>query len=1774
MKLSFKHIKPVFVFILLGFFNLGFAQVASFTTSIDSGCSPVTIVFTNTSTGAASYLWRFGDGNTSTLTNPGAIYTNPGQYTVTLIAKNGSAGIDSVVKANLITVFKKPKANFYANPTSRCAPVTVLFHDTTTPGAGVEANWLWDFGDGNISLFQNPTHVYQSAGKYTIKFFVTDIHTCTDTIVKRNYIFLSQPSIGSFTASDSSACVPPLAVNFKSSIVSKLGGVLKYDWDFGDGSSSTLQNPKHTYASGGNFTVTLSATDSANCTGTFTKLNYININRDTAMFTYNRTLGCPPLKVSFTNTTSPLAPGSKFLWNYGDGSTSTAKDTVHFYNTPGTYSVKLLVISPSGCTDSIIDTNIITVKAAPDVNFAALDTANCQAPVTVRFFDSTVGGGLFWRWNFGDGAASNTQNPSHLYNKAGNFNISLTATGLNGCATTLTKAAFVKISPPRAKISPVPPNGCAPMQVHFYDSTQSVDPLVAWHWVFGDAAANPAGSDTSDVENPLYTYKNTGKYIVTLSVLTKGGCRDTIHYCCIQSGIKPESDFTAAPATHCFSDTGYVRFTNLTNTHPVPADSFFWSFGYGGVSYLENPKDRYHTKPTQYTVTLVSFNNGCPDSLVKKNYITVEPPYSIFLYSQPKCNPDSVYFTDSSVEATSIKWSFGDGDTTAPLAPHKVLLHVYKDTGVYTVMHWAYNDTAGCRDSTTQQIPVFQPPAGFTASDSTGCLPLTVRFSSINTAPGNTYLWNFGNGDSSINSRPAEIYTEPGGFTVTLKIKTASGCLLQTIKKKYINPSGPYSNFAISPTTGCLPFNTVFADSSTSVFPISSSVLALGDGRKINITTETQSIVYDSVPKNQNIGYSVTLYVTDTKGCTGSKTLTVQPAHPVASFTAKLADACQSKIYDFITPPQSLLGLLPLTYYWNFGNGSISTLANPSTVYNSIGKYTASLMLTDADGCTDSISQNINVLQKLPKAGFRASKITSNCPPLIDSFFDTSLIRSGGIAEWFWNFGDGSTSNIKDPIKVYNSSGSFTVSLIIIDSFGCSDSVTYPSLVTIKGPTGAFTDSPATGGCSPLTVQFKVKSKNAVKYEWDFGDGNIVYTTNDTITKIYYHNTYSPQLPIGYYKPGLILTDINNCSYTVPAHDSIAVYPPPQPNEVHSPSCFGYPTYFTDSSLALVGKIVKWVWDFGDSSAVSFKQNPSHTYLYPNIYNFSLVVTSSFGCENTISKKIKIGGIKARYGPLDSNACVGRPFYFKDESVSDTSIVSWLWVFGDGDSSRLQNPAHTFYNKGLFSIKLFVSDAKGCSDTLRKPPLFIVGDTAPPPTPPIYRVTVNNNDTVQIDFAKASLLDFYEYEIFRATPSGYVKVANSFNINDTSLLDVGASNLVSSFCYKIRLLNFCGYTSLLDSSRTHCTIFLSTLSDTNSVMLNWSSYIGWDNVKRYIIYKKNALDSFVPLASVNGNINTYIDSSAYCTGKYTYKIEAIKAGNDSQIVSWSDTAVGSPIYPPYVVPNQIVTVSDTNNKNIWIEWNNQPKVKARGYLLYKSTDGKVYNQVGGLFGRDTFSTIDSAVQINSQSYYYEVKLEDICGDLSGYSNLGKSILLNADTNLELQPYLTWSAYTDWPEGVEAYIIQLKDEKGNWNFLDSVDGNTFGYVDNITDLNSMPSYCYRVIARRNAPYTLVTSESNEGCVKVRATVFVPNAFTPNHDGRNDVFQIKGLYISNFDLKIYNRWGQFLFETKSLDEGWDGTYNGQKCPMDVYLWTLNLNGVDKTSHFISGTVTLMR
>jgi PKD repeat protein len=346
------------------------APVALFTGTPISGIVPLTVTFTDLSTNTpTSWLWRFGN-DASGLQNPTYTYSAPGNYTV-ILTVNNAGGLGTLTRTNYISVYDipvtPPVASFTGFPTSGPAPLSVWFNSTST---NVPTSRAWNFGDGstvNLSV-QNLTHVYLIPGTYTVNLTATNAGG-SNTSTRIDYITVtgtpvSHP-VASFAADPASGSAP-LLVSFTdtSSFVSPL---VSWAWNFGDGGTSTVQNPEHIYTSVGMYNVQLTVTDQTGLTNTTTETNAINAYSSVpvASFTYSPSTGPAPLSVTFTGTSSFNESIVSRLWQFGDGNSATGINPVHSYTTAGSYNVTYNVTDQNGAFSLCTHNNAITVTSSP-----------------------------------------------------------------------------------------------------------------------------------------------------------------------------------------------------------------------------------------------------------------------------------------------------------------------------------------------------------------------------------------------------------------------------------------------------------------------------------------------------------------------------------------------------------------------------------------------------------------------------------------------------------------------------------------------------------------------------------------------------------------------------------------------------------------------------------------------------------------------------------------------------------------------------------------------------------------------------------------------------------------------------------------------------------------------------------------------------------------------------------------------------------------------------------------------------------------------------------------------------------------------------------------------------------------------------------------------------------------------------------------------------------------------------------------------------------------
>ncbi|MEZ4775620.1 MAG: PKD domain-containing protein [Bacteroidia bacterium] len=1332
--------------------RLGYAQVnANFTANTRSGCSPLTVSFTDLSSGNIhTWLWDFGNGNTSTFDNVIAIYTNPGTYSVSLTVRDTINGFVSIkTETAYITVYEDPVADFTADLLSGCAPLTVAFSDNSTSNDGNITSWTWDFGDGNLGTGANPGHTYNTGGTYSVTLVVVDDNGCRDTRIANDLIAVTEVAAVNFTANRQTACSAPLTVRFTSSVTPS--GSYTYLWDFGDGTTSSAANPNHTYSVNGDYTVSLTVSDATGCQTVQTKDDFIIINQPNSDFVVLNPASCTGIPIQFANNSTGA---DSYLWTFGDGTTSTATNPTHTYSIPGTYTVSLTATNSAGCSDFSVQTNVITINPAPAVTFSATNNIGCNNPLVVPFQSNTVGNIVSWNWNFGNGNTSNSPNPTTTYTNPGIYTVSLTVTSNFGCQATETIPAYVQLREPTAQFTMSRTEGCIPLTVDFIDlSTSPADPIVSWVWNFGDG-------NVVTGQNPSHTYTNPGQYTVTLTVTTQSGCQDIQIFQFIEAGTPPIANFDANPLLVCVGAD--VNFTDLSQG---TVTAWYWNFGDGNGSNVPNPIHQYQDTGLFDVVLIVEYY-GCFDTLIRNDLIRVVGPIADFTMSpNTGCNPPTtIYFFDQSINASSWFWTFGDGTTSSQQNP----THVYTTTGTYTITLVVDDDMSGCTDNFQDQITITEPQAAFTANPLFGCSPHVVNFTNSSSGATN-YFWSFGDGATSTAANPSHTYTLNGVYDVRL-IASDGVCADTLIRQNYIDVTGPDPDFTTNNTTGCAPLPVSFTSTSTpaSGTTITNYLWNFGDGG----TSTLQNPVYSYATPGL---YTVSLTVLDSDGClaTISRPNIINPTFPTADFTSADTIACPGAFVRFT----NLSSGSGLSYLWDFGDGTTSTAVNPVHLFPANSSYTVTLTATDINGCAD-ITGKINfVTVGQPTAAFFADNTSATCPPLTVHFTDQS---SANIVTWFWDFGDGSTSILPNPSKIYATAGNYDVTLIVTTSQGCKDTLERAGLINISGPTGAFTFSPTTG-CKPLAVNFSATAPNPLwTYEWDFGDGTgsvgastshtyvvdttaspvmiiedengcrVPVTNSDSInilplpqpsfvaditqvclgqtvsfantsiskraitsffwdfgdgtssTAINPFHTYSDT---GTYQVLLHLTTVDGCSNFSPTPVSIRVTQPPTaffratPNE----GCEPYAVAFADSSYG-VYPLVSWTWNFGDGSGIMGGQTIiPHIYTTAGVYNANLTVTDSKGCIGTTSRSVRVNPLPPVNFSAFRYGCAPITVAFSDLTVGTSPSVAWLWNFGDGTTSTLKNPTHIYPVDGNYSVSLTVTDSKGCSFTLTKP---------------------------------------------------------------------------------------------------------------------------------------------------------------------------------------------------------------------------------------------------------------------------------------------------------------------------------------------------------------------------------------------------------------------------------------------------------------------------------------
>ena len=1571
-------------------------------------------------------------------------------------------------------------AKFTGTPLSGCAALVVNFTDQST---GNPNQWRWDLGNGTISFLQNPSVTYFTAGQYTIKLVVHNAGGNADSITKTQYITVNAQPTVNFTGAPVIGCFP-LPVQFTDQSTVGSGTIVQRQWDFGDGSSGTIQNPAHTYMAAGNYNVTLRITNSAGCISVLTKTNYIRISQGVhADFSNSLPATCtPPALINFQNLSTGTG-ALNFQWNFGDGGTSTLTNPSHTYTSVGSFTVRLIVLNSSGCRDTLTKINAVnigTIHAA----FISLDSI-CAGSM-ISFTNNSVPTPSASAWDFGDGTSSTVLNPSKIYNSTGLKLVRLIAF-FGACSDTTFKTVFVK-NKPQSLFSGAPTSSCqTPLTVQFNNLSVGA---VAYSWTFGDGG-------TSILPNPVHTYNSFGSFTVTLVTTNLLGCSDTLVRPAFVQLAPPQVNINNLPISQCAPLTHTFTAT-ITSNDPVV--SYLWDFGDGTTSNAVSPT---HTFPagTYIIKLIITTASGCVDSSVYNPGITASTKPTANFSASPRdvCAHVPVQFTDLSVgNVTQWLWFFGDGGTANTQNPS----HMYEDTGYFTVKliiwnngcsdsiifvnyihvnppianftiafncinpfvqtftdasigadewNWDFGDgtvsttqnpvhtyggtgtflvsltvknhTTGCEYTRSGSVVVVWEKAHFNASDSVICRNNPVNFTATGNIPANiaSYDWTFGDGGTGTGANPSHTYTLAGKYTVRLIITDIIGCKDTLTKPLYIEVDGPTASFTTSVPGSCLLSIVSFIDHSLSDGIHPITTWIWNYGDGIIDTLTTPPFQHAySTPGT----YTITLTVKDSKGCldTYISTSTINISKPVANFHSADTVSCPGKTINF-TDSSAGPGL---NYNWSFGDGAASTATNPTHVYANDGQYTIRLIITDQYGCKDTITRPAYIHIASPHASFNMSDSVGTCPPLFVDFTNTSLNYSSVS----WDFGDGTSTQSDNPSHFYSIPGLYLAKLIITSPGGCTDSISKPIL--LRGPLGSFSYGPFSG-CKDLSVNFTATTQDRLSFIWDFNDGNISTTTDSVIT-----HTYT--IP-GTYVPKMILVDPGGCQVPITGSDTIVVRGVIAHFIFNTGAlCDRGAIAFTDSSHGN-DIITNYAWQFGDG-ATSIIQNPSHFYASPGAYFPKLKVTTQSGCMDSTLSPLPVQIVKSPVADFSNSGNGCAPLTVRYNGIlndPDTSVISWNWNFANGNISTLQNPAPQVYaNSGTYTIQLIAVNSTGCKDTVTK-------------TIEAYLVpTINAGPDTLVCRGSGTTLAASGASSYTWSPPNGLSCINCPN-------PLASPDSMTNYIVRGTTLQGCSNTDTIQVKVKQKFLMQNSLGDT---------------LCKGAAIRLFARGAFSYIWSPSTGLNNSISSSPIASPSTTITYRVI--GTDDRSCFKDTGFVTVRVYP-------IPTVQGGQNKTI---------------------------NVG--------QTVDLVPTVSV--------------DVTSVTWLPPTGIIHGNNY----------AITVKPRETTEYTIEVKNPGGC---------TAHGHVTVFVVCNG-------------------------------ANIFIPNTFSPNGDGANDVFYPRGTGLFSIkSMRIFNRWGEVVYERNSFMPndaagGWNGTYMGHKLNPDVFVYTIEIVCDNSSTLTYKGNVALIQ
>jgi gliding motility-associated-like protein len=1454
----------------------------------------------------------------------------------------------------------------------------------------------------------------------------------------------------------------------------------------------------------------------------------------TGKFTADKTGGCGPLVVHFTNQSTGPGGAVSWQWDLGNGNSSAVTDPVATYTQPGSYMVTLTV-QAGGQTSTA--SQVVTVYQQPAATFTVSATQVCS-PTPIQFTStSTAGSGAItnYLWDFGDGSTASGALPAtgHSYAAAGVEGVSLMVTDAYGCTSTKVDSALLTILP-RMQVGFTEDNQVlctlgSPVQ---FTNTSTGPGTLSYVWSMGDGG-------TSTQTNPSYLYSSKGTYTVVLTATSSLGCAaadtqtNVLNVANFQAGFGVASPVCAG-TTAIFGD----------QSTPAPTSEQWMVDGVVAAAPAMPPMS--YTFPTAgvYTVTLTDYFGTCKQVVthtVTVNSLPVIPPFD--MVQQGYCGaPESVTFTDHTPGAVKWYWvpSFNSSyefQDTVTGGPSNTIPFVEND--IYDVQLTVVN-AAGCKASAYQLLSIYPPQYGAVETDGgpdKSCgTPLTKSYAGQTPGQLVSYTWYFGDGTTSTSPTPTHLYSAAGIYNPFLAWTDIHGCTGESSLPQIVITTPFTLSLSANDTVVCVGQALTFTSPPLYYDQLQNTIWSFGDGNVQDFNTPSYTYSY-----SQPGLYTVSLQETDIGGCSGSVTktnyITVVPG-PLLEWQGA-TNTCSGTRGDVtfsiqVTGADSLI--------WNFGDGTTQTTDSTVTTlvhaYTVSGNYNPTITATNGH-CSQTVGEPIYVALKT--TSLTLSMPATVCP---DGTLTVDLIFASIPGIYFYNiwgtvqfqYGDSTnyqgnvTLNSYDYLPneyIYTLQG-FTpgesgLRIITNTTMNCYDTSTIAPLVVGGAKPGYEIVQDDQCYQQPVVLMDTSKVAGAdkiVSWLWSFGDGS-TSTQSGTVSHLYANP--------GSYTVKLAVQDVSGCTSADSTQAQVTVNGPEAAFTIPAGTVLaaGSTVQFNNTTNIYGTTNVTWLWQFGDgTSSTSF--DPTCTYAQAGTYVVTLTATDAAGgCTSVATMTLVIQNINTAFGKtalyVTSGNCPPLLVQFNSYATNYSSIA---WNFGDGDMvSNVANPSHVYAQPGKYIVTFTVTELNG--QTVTTVDSVVVAAPVASLQAAVPAICVGQADTLRSTVNQGVVSYAWDFG------DGYVGT-------DSAKGDSIATHVYTTAgAYVARLV-------VADSLGCQ-----AAAAATDAIDVHAPPIVGLTPPDPLVCLGKG-----VTISAIGG---------------VTYSW--------SPGASLSDSMIAAPVASPAVNTVYTVTVADdigcTGSDSIRVRVVQPETVQvspdSTAICLGKevpitATGAYSYSWIGSGLNA---ANISNPVASPSVSTVYRVAGSDSAGCFSDTVSVIVTVLpvptVNAGPDLQV---LAETPVTIPAVGSPDVVA--------WLWTPSID---------LSCTNCAQPVC----TPKQTQQYIVTVTAADGCmasdtvvVKLlcdEAKVRIPDAFTPNGDGHNDRFTVLGAISVVNHMAIYDRWGVKVFEADHFapadpGTGWDGTMHGQPAPPGVYVYYAEMQCPGGGVFIMKGTVVLIR